>query len=177
MMNFFKTYQVSRISADKLIVVAHVGYIFLVIAFLFFCFAVRNGYQARKAGQKSLSKAPLIFMGLFFVFFSIPHGRMVFDKGNGTFTVDRTHWYGVTDHTEAPLGDVIEARLNQANTTYQLCVVLKHSDKPVVIYALDSAVGQDEAAKAIDRFLEEYSPPDEKTGSTDRTEPDESPSR
>jgi len=176
-MNFFKTYQVSRTSADQLIVVAHVGYVFLIIAFLCFGFAMRNAYQAQKAGQKSLSKVPLVFMGIFFVLFSVPHGRMVFDKGNGTFTADRTHWYGITDHTEAPLGDVVAARLNQANTTYQLYVVLKHSDKPVVIYALDSAVGQDEAAKAIDRFLEEYTPPHEKTGSTDRTEPYGGPSR
>ena len=176
-MNFFKTYQISRVSADRLIVVAHVGYLFLIIVLLCFGFAVRNGYQAQKVGQKSLSKTPLVFMGIFFVLLSIPHGRMVLDKGNGTFTADRTHWYGITDHTEAPLGDVVAARLNQANTTYQLYVVLKHSGKPVVIYALDSAVGQDEAAKAIDRFLEEYTPPHEKTGSTDRAEPDGGPSR
>lgn len=151
-----RTYEVVRASPDELIVYAHLWYVGLMIAAVGGAIAIA---ALVKSGDGKSANWVTPFFGLqavFFLFLSLNHGKMTFDKAKNTFTADRTHWYLGTDHTATTLDEVGAARLTHANTSYQVCVVLHHSNQCVAIYPLDSAAGQDDAVIAIENFLQEH---------------------
>ncbi len=151
-----RTYEVVRPSPDELVVYAHFWYVGLLIAAIGGAIAV---VALVKSGDSKSANWATPFFGLqalVFLFMSLAHGKMTFNMGKNTFTADRTTWYLGTSHTATTLDEVGAARLVQANTTYQVCVVLHSSNDCVAIYPLDSAVGQDDTVVAIESFLKEY---------------------
>lgn len=152
----FKTYEVVRPSADELIVYAHPFYLGLLAAAVAVGLAIYFFYKAKSTGTSSPAPLPLLLLALCL---GVPaganFGKMTFNKASNTFVAERTRWF-IPSQVSTTLDDVDHARLNQANTTYQLCIVLRSRSGCVPILALDSAGGQDDAARDIDRFLMEF---------------------
>lgn len=158
MINFFTRngFEVVHPSANQLIVIAHIQYLWLVIPAVIF--AVGAGLII--SSLKKANSGSNVWTGLFLVVVAIvvlsgfiSHGQAVFDKQAGTVTFDRTRVWFRRQHLSFPIREVSHATVRtMGGGSYHFVVVFKGGGSEDIV-ASTSASGQYQAATEVNEFL------------------------
>ena len=149
-------FEVVHPSADQLIVVAHVQYLWLVIPVTIFVLGV--GFivnTLRKPNSGSNLWTGLFLVAVAVVLFSglMSHGQAIFDKKVGMVTFDRTGRWFHTQHVTFPISEVSHATVRtMGGGSFHFVVVFRGGGSEDIV-ASSSAGGQYQAAAAVNEFV------------------------
>jgi hypothetical protein len=149
-------FEVVHPSADQLVVLAHVQYLWLVIPVAVFAIGAAFIFNALKksgGGSGVWTGLFLIAVAIMVASTLIAHGQAVFDKQAGTVTFDRTGMWFRTRHLTFPIADVSHATVRtMGGGSFHFVVVFKSGGSEDIV-ASSSAGGQYQAAAAVNQFL------------------------